>query len=307
MSGANGFLATRRGLLEHLQDGRLTLQQKGAFQTICELAHWKTGVWWGSARALAANCGAGDVTERQARHLLESLEGAGYIRRFSTPGRRGNYGIVVDKFEVRVGELLYRVNSKATEDCRRPVLELCQEDGEVQGEVRGEVSAPSEEVRSNQKKESKGKTNPAASATPQQAASAPPDPPVAQKPESKPPANPALVESREYAFKDFERIHGQPPTWDASDFSALADLFHRQPKLTSLEFHRRWLNFSSSTDSFELKQGLRLRYLCKNFDKFLGGPIHGGNNGNSGRNGKGNSGAVAAAPGKYANRSTATL
>ncbi len=270
---SNGFLATRRGLLEHLRDGRLTLREKGAFQTICELAHWKTGVWWGSARALAAICGAGDITERQARKILESLEKAGYIRRFATPGIRASYGIVVDKYEVRVGKLLYRVNAKATQDCEHPVLELCQVRGKVRSEVRGEVGASLKEVTS---KTGPGrKTNPSASASPQQAESATPDPPLEEKSkaESKPPANPALAESREYAYRDFERIHAQPPTWDDTDYVALAKLFRNKPKLSSLEFHRRWLNFSFSTEPFETKQAMRLRYFCANFDKFIEGPL----------------------------------
>jgi hypothetical protein len=284
VSNGSGFLATRRGLLEHLRDGRLTLQAKGAFQTICEMADWKTGVWWGSARALAAICGAGDVSERQARHLLESLEAAGYIKRFAVPGKRGNYGIVVHKFEIRVGELVYRVNAALTQDCKRPVLELCQLDGEVQGEVDGEVSAPLKEVRSKQEKKPKGKSNPVAPAAPSQAAQTPATPPVEEtaKAESKPPANLALLEAREFAHKDFERRNGQKPTWNASDFSALADLFHGNPALTSLEFQRRWLNFADCTDAFELKQGMRLRYFCNFFDKFLAGPIlerKGGTNG----------------------------
>lgn len=242
---SNGYLATRRGLLEHLRDGRLTLQQKGCFQTICELADWRTGVWWGSARALAAVCGVGDVSERQARHLLEALEAGGYIRRFVTPGTRGNYPIVVHKFEVRLGELIFRVNAEKSEDWRKPFLEPCQ----VQGEVQGEVSAPSEEVRSNTNQK-KGK------------------PPAAAQP-----ADPRHYPFVEFTTEAFKTKYGQPPTWSGKGYRNLGELLKRNPNVTVEELHRRWGNFMASTDDFTEKQRGSLAYFCASFDKFIKGPL----------------------------------
>jgi hypothetical protein len=180
-----------------------------------------------------------------------------------------------------------QLNAAASTDWRNPVWESCAvsvalPDAQSDAQTVAEAAPIHNAVCSKQDAVEE------APATPSQAAQSPATPPLEQRAESKPPANLALAEARECAFKDFERIHGQPPTWDNSDYAALAKLFHDKPKLTSLEFHRRWLNFSSSTDPFETKQGMRLRYFCANFDKFMNGPIlerKGGANGNAQRDG----------------------
>jgi hypothetical protein len=130
VSKANGHVKRRRGILGHLQDGRITLLEEGAHDVIGMLADKATGIWFGSARAFAASCGAGDVSERQARHLLESLGRKGYIRRFSTPRAHGNYPILVNKYEVTFGaQKGMRLNAERTTDWRNPVYEPCLEHG----------------------------------------------------------------------------------------------------------------------------------------------------------------------------------
>jgi hypothetical protein len=134
----NGYTQKRRGAVEHLRDGRLTLLEYGAHDLILALADKETGIWWGSAKALAANCGAGDVSERQARHLLESLESNGYILRFAKKRGHGNYPILVNKYAVTFGAHQgMRLNAERTTDWRSPVYEHCQERGREQGEESG--------------------------------------------------------------------------------------------------------------------------------------------------------------------------
>ena len=153
---SQGHVKRRRGILGHLQDGRITLLEEGAHDVISMRADKATGIWRGSARAFAANCGAGDVSERQARNLLESLETKKYIRRFATKGKRGNYPILVNKYEVTFGARSgMRLNAEASDDWRNPVYESCQ----VQGEVRGEVDASSQEER-REKGEAEGAATP---------------------------------------------------------------------------------------------------------------------------------------------------
>src|SRR6202035_2681311 len=48
-----GFLMLRRGILEHLEDGRLTSGQFLALIVIMLKANIRTGVWFGSGRAIA--------------------------------------------------------------------------------------------------------------------------------------------------------------------------------------------------------------------------------------------------------------
>jgi hypothetical protein len=147
----NGYTQKRRGAVEHLRDGRLTLLEYGAHDLVLALADKKTGIWWGSAKALAAHCGAGDVSERQARHLLESLESKHYIRRFAKKRGHGNYAILINKYEVTFGAHKgMRLNAEKTADWRNPVYESClesgleqrAENGAAEGRAEGEAHAP---------------------------------------------------------------------------------------------------------------------------------------------------------------------
>ena len=142
-----GYVPKRRGVLDHLRDGRLTLQQFGAFDALVLLADKASGIWNGSARALAAQCGAGDVSDRQARHLLESIEAGRYIKRFPTPRSHRNYPILIDKFLITFGAHRgKRLNASATSDWRNPVYESCLEDGAERGAEQGPERAPNQEV-----------------------------------------------------------------------------------------------------------------------------------------------------------------
>src|SRR5262249_22292605 len=136
------------GVLDHLRDGRLTLLELGAHDVILLLADKATGIWVGSARALSANCGAGDISDRQARHLLESLEENGYIRRFPRRRSHANYPILVNRYLVPFGAHNgMTLNASATVDWRKPVYEFRLEQGQEQGIENGPARAPIQEVR----------------------------------------------------------------------------------------------------------------------------------------------------------------
>ena len=134
---SNGFVKSRRGILQHLRTGKITHEQFAAFEIILHEADPATGIWWGSANALAGNY---NYSKRSARHLLEQLERSGYIKRFATVGGRSNYPILVDKYEPTLGvKVGLRLNALLTEDWRHPAYESCQVGGQVRGQVRGEV------------------------------------------------------------------------------------------------------------------------------------------------------------------------
>jgi hypothetical protein len=48
-----GYVQLRRGILEHLQDGRMTSDEFAAFTVMLLKADHKTGVWRGAGKALA--------------------------------------------------------------------------------------------------------------------------------------------------------------------------------------------------------------------------------------------------------------
>lgn len=122
---AGGYIPLRRGLLDHLEQGRLTTYDAGIYARILLEANRKTGVWWGSAAKLLALAPA-DSDLRKVQRSLEHLEEIGFIRRFHMQGKRGNYPTFVNKFLCTDGALKgMRLNAAKSNDWRRPSYEPC--------------------------------------------------------------------------------------------------------------------------------------------------------------------------------------
>lgn len=125
-----GFLQLRRGLIEHLDQGRIGLTEFALCVLIYCLADPETGIWWGSSGLLAL---LSSIQPRTARDDIEKLETKGYLKRFPTPGSHSKYPILVHKYECSDGAMKgRRLNSTETSDWRNPVYELC-EDGVKDG------------------------------------------------------------------------------------------------------------------------------------------------------------------------------
>jgi hypothetical protein len=135
MSKGNGYLQHRRGIWEHVKDGRMSLADVAVHLYIAEQADTRTGVWNGSAGALAGElC----ISDRMARRFLERLTRRDYIRRFPVPGKHVCYPILVHKFHVtngeHKGEQLDAISSLSPMDLRYQPIE----NGELEGEQKGE-------------------------------------------------------------------------------------------------------------------------------------------------------------------------
>jgi len=126
----NGFFQARRGLEEHLYQGRINLIEYGVHRFLTSQANPNDGIWFGSARALWHCIGARRLTERQCRRLLETMEKKHYWRRFVQPRQKGNYPILIDKFLVTMGPNSgMLLNANATENWRKPVYETLRAGG----------------------------------------------------------------------------------------------------------------------------------------------------------------------------------
>ena len=101
MARDTGFFQLRRGLWEHIRDGRMTITEALAFIYIGTQADTRNGIWKGSGKSLTGELG---MPERTARDILEKLEHGDYIRRFAVPGRHVCYPILVHKFLITNGE-----------------------------------------------------------------------------------------------------------------------------------------------------------------------------------------------------------
>lgn len=101
MSKANGFVPLRRGIWEHVRDGRMSHLEALAFIYLCSQADTRSGIWNGSAGALAGELG---IRPRTARDLLERMQQDGYVRRFTVPGKHICYPVLIHKFPLTQGE-----------------------------------------------------------------------------------------------------------------------------------------------------------------------------------------------------------
>ncbi len=96
-----GFFQLRRGIWEHVRDGRMSITEALAFIYIGTQADTRSGIWRGCAKSLAGELG---IPDRTARDVLEKMERGDYIRRFAIPGRHACYPILVHKFLLTSGE-----------------------------------------------------------------------------------------------------------------------------------------------------------------------------------------------------------
>lgn len=130
-----GFYKRRRGILEHLESGKVSLLDTAVHDLICLRANAVVGngsavppgVWFGSGKAIHALCPR-EITLRAVQRSLEHLEKMGWIRRWMRPGKHGNYPILIARYSVAgLSSNEYIVNADATTDWRQPKLESVTE------------------------------------------------------------------------------------------------------------------------------------------------------------------------------------
>ena len=102
-----GFVPLRRGGVEHLEDGRLTVLQWGVFTYLLAKADPDTGFLWSCARSICNSTHGLNI--RQTQRILADLEfgyddngtRTCYIKRFRHPNSSGNYPILINRFDTR--------------------------------------------------------------------------------------------------------------------------------------------------------------------------------------------------------------
>ena len=150
MSKGNGYLQLRRGVFEHVRDGRMTMTEAFCYIYMLTQADTRTGIWNGSAGSLSGELA---MPQRTARNILEALDRR-YIKRFATPGRHSCYPIALHKFLVTDGEHksehLNALESKSPIDLR---YFSRQQMGEQEGEHIGQHMAAQKRIENRNKKQ----------------------------------------------------------------------------------------------------------------------------------------------------------
>jgi hypothetical protein len=113
-----GWYPRRRGILEHLEHGAISLLDSAVHDFLCLIANHRTGVAWASAEKIRALCPQ-DIRLKAIQRSLQKLERIGWLKRFRTHGKRGNYPVVIGKYFVRDASLNWlAVNLEKTCDWR---------------------------------------------------------------------------------------------------------------------------------------------------------------------------------------------
>ena len=126
----------RRGILEHIDSGAIDLLESGIQDYLLLKANLLigspydlVGVCFTSAPAIHAHCRR--VSERTIQRCLTHLEDLGLLKTWKTPGKRGNFPVLVCRASVHdLSGNEYRINGAKTIDWRKPVYEPV---GEVSG------------------------------------------------------------------------------------------------------------------------------------------------------------------------------
>lgn len=245
---ANRRFAVMRDLQDHLEAGRISAFDLGIYVIVHWQADFRTGLWRGSAAKIHATAMRG-CSLRDIQRAIENLKRIGFLVPFHTPGRRGNYPVLIHKYRPLSGALRGReLNALKTIDWRAPVYDLC---AVTDAETDAEDAPIHNAVSSKQEK------------------------PTA-KPRAAKPAAPADLRFQsfvEFAFKAFEVDHGQKPTWGPKDYANLKALLGNNKTVALGELELRWTHYLGSTEPFTVKQGGSLAYFCAHFDSFMAGPI----------------------------------
>ncbi len=161
MSGR--FSIMRAGILEHLLAGKLSYPELGLYAVILLQVDFRSGIWWGSAPRLQAAAPRG-ISLRDVQRGLQNLNEIRFLRPFHEHGARGNYPVLIDKYDVKIGALKgKRLNAWKSESWQRPFYECCA-DADAESDA---DAAPYQEVRSKTKTKSADAGKPS-SALPQE-------------------------------------------------------------------------------------------------------------------------------------------
>jgi hypothetical protein len=270
MSNYLGWYPRRRGILEHLDKGSISLLDLAVHDFLCLTADYRTGVAWSSSEKIHALCPA-EINSRAIRRSLAKMEGLGWLKRFCVRGRRGNYAVVIARYFVRDASGNWMsVNAERTTDWRNvqfdhvhdPSFLLSEPDREPVGEPVGELSGIKEVRREETKNK---KENP-------QSAEALLAQPVKKDFENRKILTSRSEKIKQVYFEEFEKRFHVIPDFDGSDGKELARFVKRRTE--EVDVLVAWLKNAFDSDDVPATWiRFRLREWCGRASKFSDGPL----------------------------------
>ena len=275
----SAFCILRGGVLDHLITGRLGFFELGLYVIVHLQADFRTGIWWGSAPKLHASAPAG-TSLREVQRGLQRLAKIGFLRPFHKHGARGNYPVLINKYDIKVGALKgKRLNAWESESWKNPRYAICTQSNAEPVTVPVAEAAPIQD--SVDRTHEKEKQQPSK---------------TAQAPSEKADTLASLLRQRILENNPAAKItDNQKAKWARE-----ADLMMLCDRRTEAQI--RELIEWSQKDSFWLSNILSMRKLREKFDQLtLKMRSNGGGNGTNVGNHRG-SGAVSAPSTKYSSR-----
>jgi hypothetical protein len=95
-----GWYPRRRGILEHLERGDVSLLDIAIHDVLSLWADHQSGICWASAEKINA-LAPSEFSYKSVQRSLAKLERIGWIKRWMTKGKRGNYPVLVCRYFVR--------------------------------------------------------------------------------------------------------------------------------------------------------------------------------------------------------------
>jgi hypothetical protein len=239
VSKGNGFLQLRRGVFEHVRDGRMTMTEAFCYIYMLTQADTRTGIWNGSAGALSGELA---MPQRTARNILEALDHR-YIKRFTTPGRHSCYPIALHKFLVTDGEHIGKhLNALESESPTQLRYFSREQMGEQEGQHMGQQMAAQKKLDTRDKRNNL----------------------VAKK--TSPPADGRFKPFIEFAFIAFEGKYNYKPTWGTGEFTNLSKFLKQHPEIQYRDLSRAFTKYLASDSTYYAEKGHKLTVFLKDFD-----------------------------------------
>ncbi len=101
---SDGFAQIRKGLKEHIKAGRITPYDAGVYLFLQLFCDWSKGIYHGCALKIAFDFGDSSHKD-QIKESLMRLKKIKFINYRKGDGRRGNYDILIDKYDIQGGFL----------------------------------------------------------------------------------------------------------------------------------------------------------------------------------------------------------
>lgn len=250
---SEGFYKRRRGIVEHLEGGKINLIDLAVHDYLNLKANLligsgssiPPGICITSAAAIHAVC-PGQISERAIQRSLEHLQRIGWIKRWNVRGKRGNYPVLVCRGSVHdLSGKEYRINGEDTTDWRDPKWTAVDELSPLR-EVTDTTVSGDRELRIEKSKPSAAKTAAAAD-----------------------PRFQPIIDS----YYEGNRKSGIEPSCDKSDFGALRSWLKKNAARTVESVLASLSNVFNSTDQYPLRAGFRLREFLEHESKYQLGPL----------------------------------